>query len=778
LAGEIAAPVSGSHTQPLLRSGNPLVNGRPGSPTLPPSDSPSDDADALKRAQPEPPAQPSEFQRFVFTATGRALPVFGERYFTAPSATFLPPERTPVPADYVIGPGDEIVLRGWGSVDIDVRAVVDRRGRIDIPRVGLVSVAGQPASRLQEHVRSRVARVFKGFDLDVSLGQLRAVQVFVVGHARRPGTYTVSSQSTLINAVFASGGPGPDGSMRRVQVRRGDAVVGEIDLYRFIVEGSRSGDVRLHNGDVVVFPAAGARAAVIGAVDTPAVYELHPSGTPLADLLRLAGGDRAHADAQALQLERVDRSQPLAPRRVVRVDPAIATSTLAADGDIVTVQSVRPNFANAVTLRGNVAQPLRYPHEPGMRITDLIPDRDALVTRDYHLRKNRLVQYLEAQAEPAARARRPGEDEPSPNPFRADPDEQTARLLTEREPKPIGRVDGAESILRNLVDEPNWDYATIERLDRDRIVTQLIPFNLGRAILARDPAHNLLLQPGDVVTVFGSRDLRRPQERVARLVRVEGEVERPGIYQLQAGESLRALLARAGGVTPQAYLFGLEFSRRSTRDRQTKALEDVTRRLEAALSAGGSRQLANLGNADAATVARLQAAEEEARKAQLERLRSLKPNGRIALELHPSIRHSDDLPDLPLEDGDAVLVPPRPGYVFAAGAVANENALIWRAGRKVDDYLNVAGVTPEADEKNIFVVRADGSVVHARQSRGTFFGSGVLASLELAPGDTIVVPELTDRETPWNAFIRGAKDWSQILSNFGIAAAAIKTLSN
>ena len=199
-------------------------------------------------------------------------------------------------------------------------------------------------------------------------------------------------------------------------------------------------------------------------------------------------------------------------------------------------------------------------------------------------------------------------------------------------------------------------------------------------------------------------------------------------------------------------------------------------RLEASLASASVKQAANTGITDAAAAAKLQRAEEAARAAQLNRLRNLQPNGRIALELDAAIQRLDDLPDLPLEDGDRINVPSRPGFVFAVGAVANENGLIWRAGRTVKDYLRVAGVTPEADESNIFVVRADGSVVHARDG-GNFFGSfGGLNSLVLAPGDTVVVPDLLNRETPWTTFVRGAKDWTQILSNFGLAAAAIKTL--
>lgn len=679
----------------------------------------------------------NEFQRFVESTTGVALPVFGEGFFAAGSQTFAPVDRVPVPADYVLGPGDELYIRGWGNVDVDVRAMIDRNGQIHIPRVGTVTVAGLRASEVEGRLHTQVSRVFKGFTLNVTLGQLRSIPVFVVGQAQRPGSYTVGSLATLVNAVFASGGPGPNGSLRRVQLKRGNATVAELDLYDFIVHGDKSKDARLQAGDTIVYLPAGPRVAVLGAVDTPAVYELKPAGSPLSEVLTLAGGQRAHTNTHRALLERIEPAQAKAPRQVLALALPSALPTMLRDGDVITMLPVESQFANAVTLRGNVADALRYPYTPGMRVSQLIPERDALITKDYYLKKNKLVQFLEV-----------------------------------KRPTTLGET---EETVRNLVDEPNWEYATVERLDTDRITTRLLPFNLARAVIQKDPEHDLLLQPGDVVTIFGSKDIRGPQARGSRLVRVEGEVDRPGVYQLLPGETLPALLVRAGGITGQAYLFGTEFARVSTRRKQRQALDDALRRLEASLSAAGTRQAANLSNTDPAAAARLQAAEEEARKSQLNRLRALQPNGRIALELEPDIRTVDALPALPLEDGDVVYVPTRPGFVFAVGAVANENALLWRQGRTVRQYLNVAGINPDADESNIFVVRADGSVVHGRDS-STFFSGNRLMNLALLPGDTLVVPDLANRETPWNAFVRGAKDWTQILSNFGLAAAAIKTL--
>src|SRR5262245_41555365 len=181
----------------------------------------------------------NEFQDFIAASIGHTLPLYGYNLFQAPS-TFAPVENVPVTPDYVIGPGDELLIRAWGQIDVDYRAIVDRSGIINIPRVGAVPVAGVPYKDITAHVRKAVARNFRNFELMVTMGELRSIQVFVVGQARRPGAYTVSSLSTLVNAIFAAGGPSSRGSMRAIQLKRGASVVTELDLYDLIAFGDKS----------------------------------------------------------------------------------------------------------------------------------------------------------------------------------------------------------------------------------------------------------------------------------------------------------------------------------------------------------------------------------------------------------------------------------------------------------------------------------------------------------------------------------------------------------
>jgi protein involved in polysaccharide export with SLBB domain len=198
----------------------------------------------------------SEFQKFIEDNTGKVLPIFGSEFFANAPSTFAPILNSPVPGEYPLGPGDELMIRGWGTIDIDFRATIDRNGTINIPTIGAVVLAGVKAGEAENVIRNAVARLYKGVTVSVNFGQLRAITVYVVGQASRPGTYTVSSLSTLVTALFASGGPNANGSMRRVQVKRGGKVAAELDLYAFIAKGDKSADIKLQDGDTIYIPPA------------------------------------------------------------------------------------------------------------------------------------------------------------------------------------------------------------------------------------------------------------------------------------------------------------------------------------------------------------------------------------------------------------------------------------------------------------------------------------------------------------------------------------------
>lgn len=681
---------------------------------------------AREEERPRAPTPLNAFQRFIQASTGQSLPLYGANYFLAAPTTFAPVKNTAVPGEYAIGPGDEIVVRLTGVIDLNLRLVVDGTGRITLPKVGAVSVVGVRVAELETFLTRKLSKSFSNFSLSATLGSLRSIDVYVVGEARQPGKYTVSSLSSLVNALFVTGGPSGNGSMRHVQLLRAGVLVAEIDLYQFINAGrTTTGDVEILAGDVLFYPAAGPRVALLGDVHLPAVFELKAAGDSLGQLLTLAGGVPVTAMHNLVTLERIDSQEKVARTLMSVALDEVGRQTPLRDGDILRLFPISPEFANAVTLRGNVAVPLRSPYREGMRVRDLIPNREALITSDYYRRKNLAVL------------------------FDAPPSD---------EPPPPGN-------LKEMLDPVNWEYAVIERLSPSALVTDMIPFNLGKAVLEGDQTHNLLLQPGDVVTVFSEKDVVSPQARKTRLVRIQGEVSAPGIYQLQPGETLTSLITRVGGLTNQAYIFGVALQRASIREAQSKNLEKLVRRLDSQMDAHFAERRAS---ADPSQTALIAAQEQLARK-RIEKLAELDPDGRLALDLDPV---TPVLPAVILEGDDAIFVPARPSFVSVLGAVQNENSFLWKADRTAAQYLEIAGPLTSADLDRFFVLRADGTV----HSRGTgflsWFGNRT-NGLVLEPGDIVMVPERFDIEP---AFMRGLRDWTQILANFGIGVAGITSL--
>ena len=681
------------------------------------------------------PRTPNQFQKFVQETSGRLLPVFGADLFDSPQA-YSANTAAPAPDNYVLGPGDEVQLQVTGPQDFGTLLVLDRNGQVNLPKVGAVTLAGVAVRDLDKTLSGHLGKVFTNIKVNASVGRLRGIQVYVVGQAQQPGTYQLSSVSTLVNALFASGGPSANGSMRAIELKRGGKTITTLDLYDFIAKGDKSRDMPLLAGDVIVIPPVGARVAVTGAFDQAAIYELKSAASTMGDVLNLGGGVPALATSQKALLERIARSST-PPRQVQEIVLNETGLRMALqDGDVLTLLGISPAFANAVTLQGTVAAPLRYRWFEGMRILDLIPERDALITGDYYKRKNLLVQNSD-----------------------------------------VAKAAGANvsNQIRGMVDQINWEYAVIERLDKSQLSSQLIPFNLGKAVLQKDPAHNLPLLAGDVVTILSQNDLRLPQERQARLVRVEGEVAAPGVYQATAGETLPQLLKRIGGLTPQAYVFGTELNREAIKKRQQENLDTLIRRLESQAQSQQGSTVANRNSSSTAdqTAAILQLQQAQL-KSQIERLKSFKSNGRLALELDPQGQSLATLPHLPLEDGDRILVPSTPGFVSAFGSVNNENVFIYKPGKTVGDVIRSAGLTEDAEPAQAFVLRADGSII-ARNDRSGFFGGG-FESMAMMPGDTLVVPAQMDRESRYNSFVRGAKDWTQILANLGLGAAGLKSL--
>ena len=329
----------------------------------------------------------TDMQRLAQASTGENLPIFGRDLFQRAPTTFAPADQIPALADYIVGPGDQLLVRLWGPESFNGQLTVDSTGSIYIPRVGAIHVAGLRVDELEKQISSEVRHTYRNFNLSVNLGHLRSIQVYVVGEARRPGAYTVSSLSTVLNVLFVSGGPSVQGSLRHIQVRRGGKVVSELDLYSLLLTGDKSQDVRLEPDDTIFIPSVGSQVAIAGSVHHPAVYELRDD-TTIDALLKLAGGFSSTASTTQISLERIEQQHDRAAM-TVNLDAA-GRGTVLRDGDVLYAGHITRAYEKSVTIRGNLANPGRFAWRPGMRLTDIIPDRMSLLTNNYWQQRNKL----------------------------------------------------------------------------------------------------------------------------------------------------------------------------------------------------------------------------------------------------------------------------------------------------------------------------------------------------------------------------------------------------
>ena len=760
----------------------------------------------------------TEFQKFVASTSGQILPIYGANLFSSVPSTFAPLDLTPVPPDYVVGPGDELRIRVWGQVSIQTNVRVDRSGEIFIPQIGPVHVAGMSFSALSEHLRGAVGRVYRNFQLTVDVGQIRAIQVYVSGEARRPGVYTVSSLSTLVDALFASGGPSVQGSMRHVQLRRGSAVVADFDLYDLLLKGDKSKDVKLQSGDVIFIPPVGSQAAVTGSVRNSAIYELR-TDEQLAELLSNAGGLDSVASKARISIERIDDHRERSAMEVAYDPSGLATPV--ADGDLVRVYAIAPLYRKTISLRGNTANPGRFAWHQGMRVSELIPEKDSLITRNYWWRRVQLglpapefepvagfatrrqpvenhaitLKTFNPEARRGSKQYRSQQDQSGLDQSESGLDQSQSgldqnqsgldqnqdisqRQRSDNSPLAAQQLASSASIpdsaqrtqVKVLAPEIDWSYAVIERLDSETLKTTLLPFDLGRLVLQHDASQDLELQAGDVVSIFSEADIHVPIAQQTKLVTLAGEFVHAGVYSVQPGETFNHLVERAGGFTPDAYLYGSMFTRKSTRAVQQARIDEYVRNLSMTMQRGNLA--ASSSSASSAQDMASATASESSERSLLTSLQLVRATGRIVLKFTPESRGMSNLPDIALEDGDNFTVPSVPATVNVVGAVYDQNSFLYAQRQRAGAYLQLAGGPDrDADWHHEFIIRADGEVVSRVKSK-TIWGGGDFNNLHMNPGDTIVVPEKTFRPSA----LRGIIDWSQMFSQFALGAAALSIL--
>ena len=721
---------------------------------------------------------------------------FGYRLFQTTVSTFAPIVDVPVGPDYTIGPGDSFTIVVWGRVNLTYDVIVGRTGEITLPELGVLQVWGMTLEKLKDYLYYQFSRKFTDFKMNITMGQLRSIRVFVVGEAQTPGSYTLSSLSTVFNALFAAGGPSKRGSMRNIQLNRSGKIVETIDLYDFLLKGDKSQDIRLQNEDTIFIPLIGPVVAVAENVKRPAIYELKEPMN-LSEVLELAGGVTPMGDLQRIQVERI-----IAHEKRVVVDFNLSArqkqknqeglmDTIIQDRDLVRIFPVLPVLQNVVYLEGHVYRPGEYELKEGMTLRDLIPSYDVLLPEP-HLEFAEIVRLMEPDLHPVVitfHLRKLLEGDPAENieltrfdRIRILPwDERLKNTVSisglvyrpgDYRLTPNMRICDLISSAGSFEKNAYLKRAELTRrlITQKGMKTKKIEINLEKAYM-EDPSHNILLQDYDHLSIRSIPELEFDRE-----VCVTGEVMFPGCYPIERGETLSSLIERSGGYTERAYLRGAFFTRESARMSQQERLNELIMKMEQEILTVTSLEITGaLSKEDVMAQQESLAARQEL----LAKLKAAKAEGRVLIKLASLGELKGSKYDLELEKGDELFIPEKPGVVNVIGEVYNPTSVLCEKGQTVGYYLNqVGGPTEGADEDQIFVIQANGKVIAKSQkgyrslswdSDGHRWTSGDFMAVQLLPGDTILVPKKLI-EFQW---LKTTKDITQILYQIAVAAGVV-----
>lgn len=720
-----------------------------------------------------------------------ALKPFGYDLFENSTVGLLPMLNLPVPSDYIVGPGDTLQIQLFGTVNSNLKLQVGRNGEINFPQIGPVVVAGQRYSALQNDIEERISRQMIGTHASVSIGEVRTINVFVTGSASYPGSYTVSSLSTVTTALFAAGGVDRQGSLRAIQVKRQGETIRTFDLYDLLMRGDSTNDVHLQAGDVVFIPPVAATVSVDGEVLRPAIYELKGAQS-VEDLIKMAGGLTPDADQNSAALVRVSAAQK---REVVSVNPATATASALPlrNGDLLEIARLQPELDSGIVVKGHVYRQQYFAWHPGLRLSgvfpnidQLMPDADAryiLIRRE--LPPDRRITAVSADLTAALRV--PGSaadillmprdritvfDKESNRHWVVEPLLNELRIQSNLgDATAIVNIDGQVQVPGEYPLETGMRVSDLLRAggglnasayaaqaevarytieNGDQRTTRVINVDL-EAVRRGEPGADIALQPFDRLSVKQISGWTSQDQ-----IELKGEVRFPGTYAIRPGETLQSVIRRAGGFTPYAFLDGSLFTREELKIREQEQLDRLAVRLRteiAEVALMGVR--AQQGSAPSAITVG---------ESLLRQLSEAKAVGRLVIDLRSAIAAKPgSSEDVILRNGDQLIVPKLRQEVMVLGEVQDPTSHLYRRELSRDDYIaQSGGPTRQADTHRIYVVRANGSVESG--NRGWFHNSD---AVQVHPGDAIVVPLDTEKLPPLTLFTAV----STILYNIAIAAA-------
>ena len=717
----------------------------------------------------------NSFKDYVYLITGQYLERFGSNFFSNVSRPTVVNSK-PLPDNYILDSGDELIIQidhlevsGTNSYLIDINGI------IFLPIVGPLKVSGYELSKAVSLIKQHIGKTLKNASVNILNGKARLNNIYITGNAKSPGVFNSVGFHSFIDVIFLSGGPNDEGSMRAVDLIRNQSIIATIDLYDFFNNGVVTDNITLIHGDTINYRNKINEVVTYGAIEKPAIYELRSNET-LSDLIYFAKGLSPLANLSSSTIQRIIDDG----RKIIKIQKNKASEFQIMNGDIVFFDLVAPDLKNIVTVGGPSIIDKKFGWSPRLKVSDVIQTPESLISYKFNQNNNGNKSWItnnvsgvnedkyKENEKNSLISNNSGSSNYLPdglgvnssflNDSLVDRYNKIDNILDEdekyRQSKYIEKIFNEQNL--NSID---WEYALITR-KKDNLNKEYININLRLAIIDKDPAHDILLLPGDRITIFDSNSLLRKNNNEL-VIALKGFVNKPGIYNVPNGTSLAALIENYGhGLSVNADINSLKFIRSSLKEKQKESIKLFIDTAESEFINSASDSLDQILNPlDSSTTLQIIRLKQNL----LDKLKKIEPEGRLVLTKNTKLNN------VFLKNGDTIIVPEISNHINIHGEVFGRRVTVpFKAKLSVTDYIRYSGgFTNAADTKSMFIVRASGEVLPAIK-KGLIFNKYI----PLYPGDSIVINSmLTDKNLG-----KELRDWSQILYQFALGVAGLKVL--
>ena len=705
-----------------------------------------------------------------------SLPAFGYNIFASSPTGFETSLNVPVPADYVVGPGDEIIITLWGETQLERTLTVNKEGNIYIPDAGLVNVNGLSIRSLKQKLLNILSKTYSSLNagpdgeaktsLDVSTGTLRTIKVYVLGEVNKPGGYSLPSLSTSFTALYYSGGPTLNGSLRKIKIIRNGQTISSIDLYSYLTKGDKSTDVRLEDGDIIFIPPVGERVALAGQVFRPAIYELKEDDD-LSDLLKYAGGLNYNAYFERVHIERII---PFDQRKSFRnnimdidlkfnnVEDLRSSQYSLADGDVVDILKINNRPENRVTIKGKVRKPGVYELSSStMTVRDLIYKADslspdafkekAILTRTLPNEKQEMINFNLNKALAG---------DPSDNLLLKNKDEIEIYSIERFFPSRTVEIAGAVKypgiykryqnmsltdliiLAGGLSDSATTKDIEVTRMDTTEptIYAEKFLVSLPENYWDNHASNGFYLKDYDRILIR-----RNPTKTFNQTVSISGEVRFPGSYTLlYEGEKIYDLIKRAGKFKSTAYTAGMYVYRKNPLFTSTQKyiIPDTVK-----------SKIKDIPIYDKDIFNR-------------------EYSNRIPILWDDILEDTNSIYNIPLEPGDSLVVPKNPNVIYVVGEVGIPSSVPYKKGGSLKYYIDQAGGYTENSGKGYeIVILPNGK----KWNPSSWF---FIPNPEILSGSTIIIPTLIESESQFWPIVR---DMAAVVTSTAVLILTVNNLT-